>query len=228
MEIKKMNMKHSMMAVAITFCLAFSTLAQTPSSSQNKPETPTATPAPSSNSLTNQFNYLKDRSNTYEEYKVIKITTLNQFWKNINDSLYVVKSKYKNSLKEISKLDQELKNLKLEVEKRDKNLASGEYDKAHITVLGIDFKKENYIYLSWAIIGALGLVILIGYFRYHSSQRIAYNKTKDVDSLNAELNDFKQKSREKELKMGRELQTERNKVEELNQKIVSLKKQVHL
>jgi len=227
MEIKKMIMKHSMLALAIAFCLGFSTLAQTPAT-ENKPETPVPAAAPTSNSLTNQFNWLKDKSNTYEEYKVIKITSLNSFWKNINDSLYVVKSKYKNSLKEISKQDAELKNLKLEVEKRDKNLAGGEYDKAHITVLGIDFIKDNYVYLSWSIIGALILVILIGYYRYHSSQRIASNKTKDADSLNAELNDFKQKSREKELKMGRELQTERNKVEELNQKIVSLKKQVHL
>jgi peptidoglycan hydrolase CwlO-like protein len=227
MENKNINMKRSILSVAIALCLVFSISAQTPPK-QVKPEETTPVQAPSSNTLTNQFNYLKDKSNTYEEYKVIKITTLNQFWKNINDSLYVVKSKYKNSLKEIERQNSEIKNFKQEVDKRDKNLASGEYEKAHINVLGIDFKKESYIYLSWAIIGGLILVILIGYFRYNSSQRIASNKTKDFDALNSELNDFKQKSREKELKMGRELQTERNKVEELNQKIVSLKKQVHL
>jgi peptidoglycan hydrolase CwlO-like protein len=227
MENKKINMKRSILSLTTAICLVFSISAQTPST-QSKPEVATPAQAPTSNTLSNQFNYLKDKSNTYSEYKVIKITNLNQFWKNINDSLYVVKSKYKNSLKEIQKQNEEIKNFKQEVEKRDKSLASGEYEKAHINVLGIDFKKESYIYLSWSIIGGLILVILIGYFRYNSSQRIASNKTKDFDALNAELNDFKQKSREKELKMGRELQTERNKVEELNQKIVSLKKQVHL
>jgi peptidoglycan hydrolase CwlO-like protein len=223
MENKTIIMKRSILFF-VCLSLIFTTFAQTP----NTPP-PVATPAPStSSSLNNQFNYLKDKSNTYQEYKVIKITSLNQLWKNINDSLSVVKSRYKNSLEEIEKQNQELKALKVEIEKRDKNLASGEYDKAHINVLGVDMKKENYIYLSWSIIGALILVITIGYFRYNTSQRVASNKTKDYDALNAELNDFKQKSREKELKMGRELQTERNKVEELNQKIVSLKKQVHL
>ncbi|HYG40911.1 MAG TPA: hypothetical protein VD908_19940 [Cytophagales bacterium] len=184
--------------------------------------------AQNSNSLQNQFIELKEKSNTYQEYKVVKITSLNNFWKNVYDSLNVVRQKLGSFQKEIDRQNKELISLKQEIVKRDNSLASGEYEKAHITVLGIDMLKSTYIYISWSIIGVLVLLMTIAYLRYKKSNNIAYSKTKDYEALSHELNDFKQKAREKELKVGRELQTERNKVEELNQKIVSLKKQVHL
>lgn len=220
----KLFIRYSVFSLLIFIsCTLFAQNLPDPSSADDQAKIET-----SERTLSNQFNELKEKSNTFQEYKVVKITSLNNLWKNVNDSLSLIRKKIMTAEREIAKQNAELKLLKDEVSKRDKDLAGGEYEKAHINVLGIDMLKENYIYLSWSIIGALILFLTIGYFRFKSSRILAYNKSKDYEAINNEMNDYKQKAREKELKMGRELQTERNKVEELNQKIISLKKQVHL
>lgn len=227
-------------------CISVASFAQT----QTKPETTTQTipdqkpaktdvpvssptPAPSapsvsSRSLAGQFNEIKDKSNTYADYKVVKINALNAFWKNVSDSINAIRKEIPAALQKIESQKKELDILKKEVAVRDQGLRKGEYDKANLTVFGMDMPKENYVYLSWAVVGILVLALVIAFFKYNTSKRIATEKRREYDAISNELNDFKQKAREKELKIGRELQTERNKIEELNQKIASLKKQVHL
>ncbi len=41
--------------------------------------------------LHSQFQILRDKSNTFQEYKVVKVTNLNNFWNNVKDSIDVQK-----------------------------------------------------------------------------------------------------------------------------------------
>jgi hypothetical protein len=190
------------------------------------------------NTLSQQFYALKKKSNSYQEYKVIKESSLNTLWKNVQDSLSVTKkelqtiqAKTNSQLQAIqAKMDgqqAELSKLKQAVADRDQKLETIAYNTDRISVLGIAMLKENYIFLNMAIISALLLLLGGAIYKYRDSNKVAVAKVSEFESVKSELNGYKQRLRERETIMGRELQTERNKIEELNQMIASLKKKVH-
>lgn len=179
------------------------------------------------NTLSQQFNSLKDNSNSYQEYKVIKLTSLNTFWSNVNDSLAAIQKEIIVANNNITSLQQNLDSLKNKLEAREAALEKSEYDIAHLSVLGMDVQKESYVSFTWGVFFVLLLLLGIAIAKYRSSNKVAVEKKSDYEALNNELNDCKQKAREKEIKLMRDLQTERNHVEELNQKIVALRKQAH-
>lgn len=179
------------------------------------------------NSLTAQFNALKAKSNSYQEYKVIKVVSLNSLWKNVEDSLAAIHKEILEANNEIAGQNQKLDSLKNKLEAREKALEKSEYDIAHLQVLGMDVEKDSYVSFTWGVFFVLLLILAIAIAKFKSSNKVAVEKKADYEELSQELNDYKQKAREKEIKLMRELQTERNTIEELNQKIAALRKQAH-
>lgn len=179
------------------------------------------------NSLTAQFNTLKAKSNSYQEYKVIKVVSLDNLWKNVEDSLAAIHKEILDANKAIAKQNQRLDSLNNKLAAREQALEKSEYDIAHLQVLGMDVKKDSYVSFTWGVFFVLLLILVIAFAKYKSSNKVAVEKKTDYEELSQELNDYKQKAREKEIKLMRELQTERNTIEELNQKIATLRKQAH-
>lgn len=177
-----------------------------------------------SNTLYHQFQDMKDKSNRYQEYKVVKEVFLDTFWKSVQDSISEVKIDLTEAQAKIKEQNNKLDTLRQEIENQANMVEKSEYERAHITVMGVDMLKENYKFLNWGIIIGLILVLAIAIFKYNNSNKVAVDKRRQYESINNELNDYKQDVRERETKLRRELQTERNKVEELYQKIASLKK----
>lgn len=192
---------------------------------QDPASTPVEEVDENSKSLYQQFVNLKDKSNTYQEYKVVKVTWLNGFWKNVKDSLEAAKSDFSVAQTEIEKQNAELENLKKTLAQKELEVNSSEYEKAHISVLGMDVLKSNYIIFNWTIILILLALVGVTFYSHKNSQKFASLKKADYDAIDKELVDFKAKAREKELRIKRELQTEMNRVEELNQEIALLRKQ---
>lgn len=178
-------------------------------------------------SLSGQFNNLKERSNSYQEYKVVKLTSLNEFWNNVEDSLAAVQREIIIANNEILMQKSRLDSLNQTLNAREEELQKSEYDIAHLTVLGMDIQKESYVTFTWGVFFVLLLLLAIAIAKYRSSNKVAVEKKADFEGLSEELNECKQKAREKEIKLMRELQTERNHIEELNQKIATLRKQAH-
>lgn len=176
-------------------------------------------------SLSAQFSELKDKSNTFQEYKVIKITNLNNFWKNVQDTLKAEKQEILEAHQEIALQKGELVKIKQAYQQKEKELQQSDYEIAHINVLGLDILKSNYIYFNWGVILILMTLLAVIFTKYNISNKVAQAKKSEYEAIDRELNDYKQKAREKELKIKRELQTEMNRVEELNQEVASLRRQ---
>ena len=179
------------------------------------------------NSLNAQFNELKNRSNSYQEYKVVRVVSLDNFWKNVEDSLAAVHKEILEANNAIAAQNKKLDSLHQTLEAREEALEKSEYDIAHLQVLGMDVQKDSYVSFTWGVFFVLLLILAIAFAKYKSSNKVAVEKKSDYEELSQELNDYKQKAREKEIKLMRELQTERNTIEELNQKIATLRKQAH-
>ena len=185
------------------------------------------TEAVEDNSLETQFNDLKNKSNSYQEYKVVKVVSLNNFWQNVEDSLAAFHQEIEEANSAIAQQNQKLDSLNQKLEAREDALEKSEYDIAHLTVLGMDVEKDSYVTFTWIVFFVLLLILGITFAKFKNSNKVAVEKKSDYDELSQELNDYKQKAREKEIKLMRELQTERNTIEELNQKIATLRKQAH-
>lgn len=170
------------------------------------------------NTLEKQYFQLKDESNNYQVYKVVKEVKMDAFWSSVADTL-------KQTGKEISSLKSEVKELKSEVAslesgvaERDSSLKQQAHLIEHMSFMGMDMTKSGYSTFTWSIILVLIIAVLVLYFRYNSANKVTRSTRKDYDVLQEEFEEHKKRSREKETKLKRDLQTEINRIEELKTK----------
>jgi hypothetical protein len=81
--------------------------------------------------------------------------------------------------------------------------------------LGIDFDKGFFAGLVGFIILALGLTIAVIMYTLKSSRKMLKEKADLANAISAEYEDYKRKAMDKQTKLSRELQNERNKLQEL-------------
>ena len=194
-------------------------------------------------SLQQQFNSLKFRSSSYQEnqvdYKVVRLNSLDSFWKSVQDTVRARELQLQQARKGIDKelvqareslqkQTAELENLKEENALKEQEVQKTSHEINHISVLGIDFPKQTYVILNFALLFLLLVVVGVTVYLYKNSKKVTDDKKQAFAEIDQEYTEFKQKARERELKIKRELQTEMNRIEELNQQIASLKKQAHL
>ena len=168
-----------------------------------------------SQTLNDSFNKLKDDSESFKVYKVIKQTELNQFWDVVSDSVSQLKSTIVKAQNEKQMLDTELAQQKSVIEGKDAEIASLIHDTNHITVLGIDFFKEAYIGISFSVV--IALIVAMSFFltKWRNSQTTTKQKVADWKKIHEELEALKKDSLEKQMKLRRELQTQLNKLNEI-------------
>lgn len=176
------------------------------------------------NTLNDQFEELKRSSNNYQEYEVIRVSSLNALWNNVRDSINAQQEEVLNLKQQISDQQQELARLQDQLEQKQEEVDASAYDMAHISVMGLDIEKNNYILFNWIVILLLLVGLGIMYARFRSSNKESVQKRTDYEVLEQEFDEFKTRAREKETRLMRELQTERNAVEELNKRIATINK----
>ena len=176
--------------------------------------------------LSGQFQELKTESESYNDYKVIKTYKLNTFWKQVEDSLGQYRKEITDSGREITSLKSEISELNRQLTDVKASLEDSESRNDSIGVFGLEVQKSLYNVIVWAIIG--GLLFLTGsMFIGFKSNAISTKKAKkDYHDLMEEFDIYRKESRDKQMKLGRELQTERNKLEEYKEKL-SRKEKAH-
>lgn len=173
---------------------------------------------PSDNSLNSQFSELLDKSETYDDYKVIKRTRLNDFWAIVNDSLNMMNKNISELSATISTQQEEISSINIQLEELKAESEEALFDSTHISFIGIDFEKSTFKITMLVIIGLLGIFIGVGYARFNQNKKEASKKVLSFDALEIEFEEYKKKSFDKQIKLKRELQTERNRNEDLMNK----------
>ena len=165
--------------------------------------------------LQEQFIYLKEESNTYKDKKIIRETELNQFWTNVRDSLAQVHRQLARTENNINAQEAEIDTLNARLESQRQMVEESEHASTHISVMGIDILKSNFLSFFWITASVLTLLLLGALYQYRHSKMVTSKTQYNLRAIQRELEDFRKKSLEKERKLRRELQTERNRVEEL-------------
>lgn len=164
--------------------------------------------------LNERYQLLKTKSQNYKQYKVIRENVLDGFWKIVRDSVAAKEAAIRARDENINKLNLDLSSTQATLKEKEESMAAFVYDSTHINVLGIDFSKGVFISIVAVIIGVLilGVMLMTGRLRMvHSSMK---ERADAFNSLNAEFEEYKRKAMEKQTKLSRELQNERNKLSE--------------
>jgi peptidoglycan hydrolase CwlO-like protein len=170
-------------------------------------------------SLKSQFQEILDRSETYAEYKVIKRTDLRQYSKAVQDSLQTNRVEISTLKNTVDDQKSQISQLSKRITELENQLAESEELRESLSLLGLNIYKTTYHLIVWLIIGVLLTFGIFAYTSFIRSNIITSKSIKEYKALEVEFEDHKKKSYEKQLKIGRELQTERNKIEELKTKI---------
>lgn len=166
--------------------------------------------------LQERFLYLKSKSQSYGAYKVVKESTLDGVWKIANDTIAAKEAAISRSQATINQLKAELDKSILAFKEKEKSMEEIMHASTHINVIGIDFNKSTFITTVAVIVAALLVMLglVIGRMKLQSNALSERNLA--VSALTHEFEEYKQRAMERQTKLSRELQDERNKLHSRN------------
>lgn len=170
---------------------------------------PGAAPVNTDKSLNGQYQYLSSKVYNYQK------PPLTAFYKNVTDTLRAERKKVKDLQSKISEQSKTVQNLQTDVNTKEQSLSESNSKVDAISLLGMSVSKSAYNSIMWGLVIVFGAVAAIVIFQSGSARREAKYRIKLYEELDEEYKAYKVKSNEKEKKLARELQTERNKLDEL-------------
>jgi len=168
--------------------------------------------------LSQQFDYVNTKSSTYNDFKVVRISRLNQLWSNAMDSLKNVQRDLDGSRLVVIRQRDSITSLQDTLDSTEASLVQVTEEKDSIELLGIMLSKTSYHSIMWTIVILLIIMLGIAIYRFKESNKVTINAQKDLSATTNEFEAFKKRTLDKERKLMRELQTEINKVEDLKRK----------
>lgn len=132
-------------------------------------------------------------------------------WKNVTDTLNSGRRKLIEAKATIAKQTQIITQQQIDITTKDETIATSDT----IDVFGISAAKTTYNLVMWGLVIVAVAIAAIVIARSGSNKREATYRTQLYNELEEEFKTYKAKANEKEKKLARELQTERNKVDEL-------------
>ncbi len=164
--------------------------------------------------LHERYQVLKQKSQNYKEYKVIREHVLDGFWRIVRDSVSAKQAAIGARDRNIAELKKELADTQAVLKEKEASMQEIVFDSTHINVLGINFSKGVFITTVAVIFVGLVLVVLMMTGRLRMIHSSLKERADAFNSLSTEFEEYKRKAMEKQTKLSRELQTERNKLAE--------------
>jgi hypothetical protein len=157
-------------------------------------------------SLNGQYQYLLTKVYHYQQPLIAAL------WKNASDTVNANRSKLQGALGKLNAQKKIIDSLKSAAGNQadDASVSSNQID-----LLGISFPQTIYNFIVWGLIALFGIIAIIVIGRSGSYRREAKYRVQLYNELEDEFKTYKTKANDKEKKLARELQTERNKLDEL-------------
>jgi hypothetical protein len=171
--------------------------------------------AQSTESLSFRYGQMKEKSQTFKDYKVIKETTLDGFWGLVADSMNRKEQTLAAVSGELETMKNQLVQLQIEIKEQEAAMSEIIFDSEHITVLGISFHKAFFVSLFFILSGSLIGLLVLSFTRAQLLFKSVKEKSESILVLNSEFEEYKHRAVEKQMKLSRELQNERNRLTEL-------------
>lgn len=163
------------------------------------------------NPIQNEFETLIESSNNYQGYKVVDYAELNRLKNNVNNYIQELKNEIVIQKNTVDRQNDEIEKLEESLKTTQDDLTTVNEEKDAIKFLGLPFSKGNYKMLMWGIVALLVIALIFFIYRYKSSNATTKEANDRLSETEKEFEAFRVKSLEKEQRLGRLLQDERNK-----------------
>ncbi|WP_342647487.1 hypothetical protein [Mucilaginibacter sp. CSA2-8R] len=170
---------------------------------------PGAAPVNTDKSLSGQYQYVTSKVYNYQR------PPLSAFYKNVMDTLRAERKKTRELQQKLSTQGKAVQDLQSDVNAKEQSLTESNAKVDAISLAGILVNKTTYNTIMWGLVIALGAITTVVLLSSGSARREAKYRIKLYEELDEEYKAYKVKANEKEKKLARELQTERNKLDEL-------------
>lgn len=160
-------------------------------------------------SLNGQYQYLMSKVVHYEQPLIAAL------WKNVTDSLTKERGQLKALQAKLAAQGILLDSLKTAVSSKEQTLNASTEKVDTISLLGIVLPKSTYNLIMVGLVTGLAIALTIVILTTAKHKYEAKHRTELFEEIEEEYKNYKAKANEKELRLARELQTERNKLDEL-------------
>ena len=148
-------------------------------------------------------------------YKVVNPNRLTTLWKSVTDSINAGKKQLALAQQKIAEQSKQINELQAKPSSKLKPSGNSTLPQNSIQVMGIAVDANTYNWVVWGVIILLAIALAVVLFNTRKNSSDAKHHKELYEEISSEYQTFKSKAKEKEMKLARELQTERNTVEEL-------------
>lgn len=165
----------------------------------------------SENPVQSEFQNLIESSNNYQGYKVVDYDALIELRNNTNQYVQQLKDEIVSKNNTLDSQNQKINDLQDELDATKENLQKVTEEKDAIKFLGMPMSKGSYMGMMWGIVALLVVALLFFIYRYKSSNATTKEAKQRLRETEKEFDAYRAKALEKEQRLGRQLQDERNK-----------------
>ena len=162
-------------------------------------------------SVENQFEYLYNKSNKYQQYKVVPSTWILKLKKNVSDSLKVSEIEINSNYKTINSQKKQIDSLNTSLATSKETISNLNNENQSISLLGLQIKKGLFKTIMFSIIGGLIALLVIFIGRFKNSNTVTKEVKSRLKETEEEFEAHRKTAIEREQKVRRQLQDELNK-----------------
>ena len=161
--------------------------------------------------IDNQFEYVIQKSYSYQDYKNVKKAWLYQLKAHTLDSLKAIQNDLASTQNSVDSLEQEIASLKTNLSDTKSNLENTIEEKDNMALFGMPMSKSNYSAIMWSIIGVLFALLLMFIYKFRNSNAVTRQSKKALEDTELEFEEHRRTALEREQVVRRQLQDEINK-----------------
>jgi tetrahydromethanopterin S-methyltransferase subunit B len=160
-------------------------------------------------SLNSQYQYLLTKTLRYQQPLIAAL------WKNVTDTLNHERSQLKDLQNKMATETKAVDSLKALANTKEQATSQSTEKVDTISLFGLVMTKSTYNLLMFGLVIGLAIALVIVALSIAKYKHDAKHHIELHEELEEEFKTYKAKATDKELKLARELQTERNKLDEL-------------
>ena len=164
-----------------------------------------------SGTIDNQFEYVIQKSNRYQDYKVVKNTWLYALKAHTLDSLNAIRKDLLDTQNVVDRQTKEISDLKTNLANTQSDLDKTNIEKDSMALFGMQMGKTNYNVLMWSFVAILMGLLFFFIFKFKNSNTLTREAKLKLEEVESEFEEHRRSALEREQKVRRQLQDELNK-----------------
>jgi len=154
--------------------------------------------------ISEQMQYLEDRTRIYENYRAIREDMFQNLSRNVLDTIASVKRSLSGIILQNATLENRVDSFQMALQNTDKELSEVTRTKNSISFLGIGINKTAYNGFMWTILIILAGLLAAGYKIFIKNRITTMTATRELEDLRIQFEEHKKKARMERERMSTE------------------------